>query len=346
MNAPRVSVCLPCHDAAATLPRALESLLAQTLTDFEIVAVDDGSTDATGDILADCARRDSRLRPIRIAHSGVALAFAQAVGASRAPYIARMDADDQCPPNRLAAQAELLDADPALDVVSGLVRFGGDRQASRGYALHVDWLNTLISHEDIALSRFVESPLCNPSTMFRRASWERFGGPRKSPPGQPFPEDYEMWLRWLELGARIGKVSEEVLIWHDPPTRLTRTHADYSDMAFATIRAKYLWRWLARRNPAHPCVHVWGAGRVSRQRLAPLSALGLEISAYIDIDARKIGQRVHGVPVLSRETLPAPDSPDAPFLLVNVGSRGAREEIREWLEERGWKAGEGFMVVG
>jgi len=343
---PRVSVALPCRNAAATLPAALESLLGQTLADFEIIAVDDGSTDNTWDVLQDCARRDARVRPLRQPHTGVALAMGAAVEASRAPYVARMDADDLCLPRRLEAQAELLDADPELDVVSGRVRFGGDRGRSEGYALHVDWLNSLATHDDVAFSRFVESPLCNPSVMFRRESWERYGGTRASHGARPFPEDYELWLRWLERGARVGKVDEEILVWNDPPTRLTRTHADYSDAAFAGIRAQYLWRWLAWHNPAHPAAHVWGAGRVSRQRLAPLVELGLEISAYVDIDARKIGQRVHGVPVLSRDALPAPDGPDAPFVLVNVGSRGAREEIRAWLEGRGWKMGEGFMVVG
>ena len=364
----QVSIGLPCRNAAATLPAALDSLLAQTLQDFEIIAVDDGSTDQTWDVLCAYARRDARVRPLRQPeagrHYGVALAWNAACAASRAPYIARMDADDLSLPRRLELQAALLDADPSLGLVSGLVRFGGDRRARAGYAAHVDWLNSLTTPEDISASRFVDSPVCNPSVMFRRELVDTLGGARPNTPaangvavGQavgpangaaPFPEDYEQWLRWLEGGVRMGKVAEEVLVWNDPPTRLTRTAGEYSVEAFARVKAQYLWRWLARRNPGHPRVWVWGAGRVSRQKLAPLVDLGLVIGAYIDIDANKIGQRIHGIPVLPRTAIPpcSATAPANPFILANVASRGAREEITAWLASRGYQMGVGAVAVG
>jgi len=355
--APRVSVALPCRNAGATLPAALESLLAQTLADFEVVAVDDGSDDqgrrGTWDVLCAFAARDARVRPVRLPHQGVALAGNAAVAACRAPYIARMDADDTALPERLAMQAALLDADQSLDLVSGLVRFGGDRHACAGYAHYVDWINTLATPEDIALNRFVEAPIANPSVMFRRTAFDHYGGARPNTGtaagAAPFPEDYEMWLRWLGQGARMAKVAQEVLVWNDPPTRLSRTAEAYSPAAFARAKAAYLWDWLAANNPRHPEVWVWGAGRVSRQHLAPLEAFGLAIAAYIDIDPKKIGQTVHGAPVLSREAVPrrGPAGQDAAsFILVNVGSRGARAEIMPWLAARGYLPGAGCLAVG
>ncbi|PKN07525.1 MAG: glycosyl transferase family 2 [Deltaproteobacteria bacterium HGW-Deltaproteobacteria-8] len=353
---PKVSVGLPCRNAAATLPAALDSLLAQTLSDFEIIAVDDGSTDATWDVLCAYARQDPRMRPLRQRHLGVALAWNAALEASRAPHIARMDADDLCLPRRLEAQAALLDADPTLGLVSGLVRFGGDRKKRQGYAVHVDWLNSLLTPEAISVNRFVDSPIANPSVMFRRELFERLGGARPNTSAMigdaagasPFPEDYEMWLRWLERGVRMGKVAEEVLVWNDPPTRLTRTADEYSVEAFARIKAQYLWRWLIRKNPGHPRVWVWGAGRVSRQKLAPLLDMGLVIEAFIDIDARKIGQTIHGIPVLPRTAIPpySPSDPATPFILANVASRGAREEIMARLEGLGYQMGVGAVAVG
>lgn len=348
---PAVSVCLPCFNAASTLPAALDSLLAQTLQNFEVIAADDGSGDQTWDVLCAYARRDARIRPLRLPHQGVALAWNAAVAAARAPLIARMDADDLCLPERLALQAELLNAEPGLDLVSGLVRFGGNREKRLGYALHVDWLNTLLDHQAISRNRFVESPIANPSVMFRRAAWERFGPARANTGPHPFPEDYEQWLRWLSQGARMAKAPAPVIVWNDPPTRLSRTGAEYSLEAFARIKAGYLWDWLRRHNPQHPRVWAWGAGRVSRKRLDALTALGLEIERYVDIDPRKVGQRVHGVPVLGRDCVPqrpqdAAAPAETPFILVNVASRGARDEILEWLAGRGYQPGEGCVAVG
>lgn len=347
--APKVSIALPCHNAAATLPAALESLLAQTLRSFEIIAVDDGSTDATWDVLCAHARQDERLRPVRLAQNlGVALAANAALDACRAPLIARMDADDTCPPRRLEVQAALLDARPELDLVSGLVRFGGDREKSAGYAAHVDWLNTLLTHEDMSVNRFVDSPLAHPSVMFRRESLKRFGPYRQnSGPGlPPFPEDYEMWLRWLAAGARMEKVRQEVLVWNDPPQRLSRVSPTCSPEAFARVKAEYLLPWLKRRNPRHPEVICWGAGRESRRRLAPAVALGLRVAAYVDIDPRKIGQRIAGAAVMRPQELPPGPGPGLPFVLVNVGSRGAREEIGQRLAARGYVTGRDWIAVG
>jgi glycosyltransferase involved in cell wall biosynthesis len=348
---PRVSICLPCRNAADTLPAALDSLLGQTFADFEILAVDDGSDDVSWDLLSDYARRDPRIRPLRQLHSGVALAWNAAVAASRGQYIARMDADDLCLPRRLEAQVALLAADPTLGLVSGRVRFGGDREARAGYAAHVDWLNSLATPEAISASRFVDSPICNPSVMFRRELFDLLGGARPNTGPSPFPEDYEQWLRWLEGGARMGKVAEEILVWNDPPQRLSRTAEEYSVEAFARVKAQYLWRWLMRNNPQHPRVWVWGAGRVSRQKLAPLLDLGLVIEAFIDIDPGKIGQSVHGVPVLPRGAIPpyslsTPSGPATPFILANVASRGAREEITAWLAALGYQMGVGAVAAG
>lgn len=360
---PKVSVCLPCRNAAGTLPAALDSLLAQTLDAFEIIAVDDGSDDGSWRLLENYARRDPRIRPLRQPdagrHYGVALAWNAALEASRGRYIARMDADDISLPRRLELQAALLDADPSLGLVSGLVRFGGDRRLRAGYAAHVDWLNSLTTPEAISASRFVDSPIANPSVMFRRELVDRLGGalpntgnaPGHAVGAAPFPEDYEQWLRWLEGGVRMGKVAEEVLVWNDPATRLSRTAAEYSVEAFARVKAQYLWRWLIRHNPQHPRVWVWGAGRVSRQKLAPLIDMGLVIEAFVDIDAKKIGQSVHGIPVLPRTAIPPysasdPATPFVPFILANVASRGARGEITAWLEGLGYQMGVGAVAVG
>jgi glycosyltransferase involved in cell wall biosynthesis len=330
-------VALPVHNGADTLPAALDSLLAQTCPDFEILLVDDGSTDATPGVLARYAARDARVRPFRQERDGLVAALNLALEQARAPYIARMDADDFCLPERLAVQADYLDAHPEISLVGCRVRFGGDPDAAGGYARHVAWTNTLLRPEDIELNRFRESPFPHPSVMFRVETVARHGGYREG----DFPEDYELWLRWLEAGARMGKAPETLLVWNDPPNRLSRTDGRYAQERFYQVKAGFLARWLARNNPWRPAVLVAGAGRVTRKRADALLAHGVEITAYADIDPRKIGKRVHGRPVLHREDLPAPGQC---FILSYVASHGAGEEVRGFLLGRGYVEGRHFLL--
>jgi len=339
MAAPKVSVALPCCNCAATLPDALDSLLSQTLAEIEILAADDGSTDETAHILRSYAARDSRVRPLFLAHGGIVAALNACLEQAQAPYVARMDADDLSLPERLDIQARMLDADPGLGLVGCKVRFGGDRKARAGYAHYVDWINGLIRHEQIFLNRFVESPFAHPSLLFRREVVEEHGPYRAG----EFPEDYELILRLLEAGVRMEKAAEELLVWNDPPDRLSRTHPSYGVEAFYQLKTGFLARWLAAHNPHHPEVIVLGAGRTTRKRADLLLEHGINIIAYADIDPRKIGRTVNGRPVLHRDELPPAGQA---FCLSYVGSRGAREEIGAFLREKGWEEGKDCLMVG
>lgn len=307
---------------------ALDSLLAQTDSDFEVIAVDDASTDKTLAFLNQRSVGDKRLRVLSTsqgAEQGIVAALNLAISAAAGRYIARMDADDICRPERLRLQAEYLDAHADVGLVASRVEFAGDRQAQRGLALFVDWTNDLLSPADIARSRFVETPIIHPSAMFRRELIPLHGGYR---PGD-FPEDYELWLRWLDAGVRFAKLPQYLLEWTDRADRLTRSDLRYGTEAFFRIKAPYIARWLAANNPAHPRVVVWGAGRTARMRFRFLAAEGVEPVAYVDIDPNKIGWKIAGVPVIAPDEIPA----DA-FVLIYVGKRGARRLIEARLGDR------------
>ena len=330
---PHISVLLPVYNAEEALPAALESLLTQrTARPFEIVAVDDGSTDATPQVLAAAARRDPRVRPVRLSHGGLVAALNAGLAHCRGAYIARMDADDISLPDRLERQAALLDADPGTGVVSSLVAFGGDAARQAGYAHHVAWQNRLLTHRELSLWRFVDAPMAHPSVMFRRELPERFGAYRDG----DFPEDFELWLRWLEHGVRLAKIPETLLVWNDPPQRLSRSDARYAPEAFYRTKAAYLARWLAAHNPFHPEILAWGSGRISRQRWQLLCACGVRIRAYVDISPRRIGQRIHGLPVLAPAGLPPQGTA---FVVAGVARRDAHEVILSRLGEQGYALG-------
>jgi len=335
---PQVSVVMPVWNAATTVAAAVASVRAQTLCDWELIVVDDGSTDATVAEIDRAGAGDARVRLLRRVHGGVVAAANAGAAEARAPFVARLDADDEMMPGRLAAQVALLASRPEIGVASSLVEFGGDPISARGYALHVDWINSLLEPDEIARSRFIESPLANPSAMFRRELIDRHGGCADT--GEP--EDYELWLRWLDAGVRFSKVPEVLLRWNDPPARLTRTDERYSESSFYRCKCRYLARWMRTFVAPGRAVFLWGAGRITRKRFAALADHGVRIDGYIDVDARKIGTRVAGVPVIAPESIPPRE---ACFVIGAVGVRGARELIRADLAARGGVEGADFIFA-
>ena len=339
---PRVSVVLPVFNAVATIARAVASVRAQTWADWELVVVDDGSTDGTREILRGLAQQEKRMRVIERAHAGVAAAANAAMAAARGDFLARMDADDVAHPERLAAQVAWLDAAENRDVgvVGCLVEYGGDRAANAGYALHVDWVNARVTPEEIALGRFVEQPVVNPSVMMRRELVARHGGYRDG----DFPEDYELWLRWLDAGVRIAKVPRVLLTWQDGPTRLTRTDERYAPDAFFRVKAEWIARELARSGGGRE-VWVWGAGRHTRKRAAGLERWGVRIAGYVDVDVKKTGRGIGGtgLPVIGEGDLPLPGKI---VVLSYVTTRGARDYNQARLVERGYVEGRDFWLGG
>ena len=329
---------MPVRNAARSLSAALESLTKQDMADFEIVAVNDGSTDETGEALEMYSWIEPRLRIIHQEHAGIVNALNTGIQSARAGFIARMDADDECRPERLRLQSGYLLETPETGLVSCLVEYGGNREENAGYAAFTDWANSVVTREDISLMRFVESPLPHPSVMFRKELVGLYGGYRQG----AFPEDYELWLRWLESGVVMQKVPAKLMTWNDPPDRLSRTDERYSSDSFYRIKSSYLVRWLERFNPFHPEVVLIGSGRTTRKRAEMLEEKGVEISAFVDVDPRKIGKEIGGRPVLSRSQMPfAGDC----FALSYVASRGAREEIRAFLETRGFVMGSDFLLA-
>lgn len=338
---PKVSVLLPAFNAAATIGRAIATIRHQSFADWELLAIDDGSVDGTAALLTEAAAKDDRIRVLRRPHEGLVSALNAGLGAARGGYIARMDADDEAHPERLKEQSTLLDARPGIGLASCLVEFGGDRTANEGYALHVEWINSLLTPEAIALNRFIESPLAHPSVMFRRELVDRHGGYCDS----EFPEDYELWLRWLDAGVAMAKVPRPLLRWNDLPSRLSRTDPRYSPEAFFRTKAKWLARELARRREVGDsrAVWIWGAGRPTRKRAAYLEAHGVRIVGYIDVDPKKTTPALGGrrQPVIPPTALP---SPAAAIILAYIASRGARDLIRATLLASSRQEGADFLL--
>lgn len=335
-----ISVVMPAWNAAGTIARAVESVRAQTLKAWELLVVDDGSVDGTAEVAQAAACGDGRVRVVRRTREGIAGALNAGIAEAQGEFVARMDADDEMYPERLDAQLDFLrrEENAGVGLVSCGVEFGGDRLANAGYALHVDWINTLVMPEEIALNRFVESPLAHPSVMFRRECVERWGGYRAG----DFPEDYELWLRWMDAGVRMAKVPRVLMRWNDSAGRASRVAARYTEEAFYRVKAEYVARELKRRGGERE-VWVWGAGRTTRRRAGQLENWEVRIAGYVDVDAKKWTRAMGGTGVAVVGPAEMKRKEEI-FVLGYVSVRGARGLIRGELKARGFAEGQDFLM--
>lgn len=327
---PGVTVVMPVRDGGAYLAPAVRSILEQDYTDFELLLVDDHSRDGAIESLTGT---DRRLRILASSGRGMVAAFNTGLREARGTYVARMDGDDLALPQRLSRQAGLLDEQPELGACGACVEFFPAERVGAGMRRYESWLNGLRSPRDIRLALFVESPIPNPTAMFRTHTLRALGGYRET----EWPEDYDLFLRADAAGVRMAKPEGVLLRWREHGDRLTHRHPRYTLDQFQRAKARYL---AAGRLPARPLV-IWGAGPTGRTLCDRLAEQGVQVEAFLEVHPRRIGGRKRGLPVYPIERALDPGV----FVLVAVGARGARARIRDWLEERGRGEGDDFLFT-
>jgi glycosyltransferase involved in cell wall biosynthesis len=208
---PAVSVLMSVRDGAPWVREAVESVLAQTAGDLELVVIDDGSVDATPALLA--AVGDPRLRVERQAAAGLTRALNRAVGLARAPLLARLDADDLALPERLARQRSFLDAHPEVGLLGTAAR-------------EVDAAGRLVAlvtppAGDAAIRRALirRNPFVHSSVLMRRSAVDAVGGYDES---LPVAQDYDLWMRMSRV-TRLANLAEPLVIRRLLPGRVSAT---------------------------------------------------------------------------------------------------------------------------
>lgn len=184
---PLVSVVLPVYNGARFLPQAVESVLGQTWKKFELLVVDDASTDATSKILRQV--KDARVRIFKSAsHKGVAASLNLALKKARGRYIARMDADDVVEKDRLEKQIRFLQTHPAVGVVGSWVKLIDYKGRVKGYKKYP------VADQEIKKKLHYLNPLIHPSVMIRKELFDKYGGYDEELDGA---EDYDLWCRFV-----------------------------------------------------------------------------------------------------------------------------------------------------
>ncbi len=324
-SAARVSVILPCRNAAATLDQAIASIANQTVRDLEIIAVNNGSTDGTAAVLSAWAARDSRIRRVEVEAVGLVNALNIGISHARGDILARMDADDVAEPARLSEQLTFLEAHSDIAACGTGVEYFPRQKLRAGARRYERWINSVVTPAEIERDLFVECPIPHPTLVLRRDAFDDVGGYRD----MGWPEDYDLVLRLWKAGHRLGKVPDVLLHWRDGPNRLSRTDPRYSEDAFRRCKVHHMAPRVDGRR-----VVVWGAGPVGKAFSLAARQRGHTIAAFVDLDPRKIGQTIHAASVIHPSDI---GSYRDTYVVAAVGNPGARADIRRELKAAGFR---------
>ena len=253
-SAPIVSVLLAVHDGAPWIGEAVTSVLAQTLSDLELIVIDDDSTDGTREILAGFS--DDRLRVERQPRAGLTRSLNRALALARAPLVARLDADDVALPERLERQRAFLARHPDVGLAGGAAR-----------EIDLDGRVVREVHppeDDAAIRRALirRNPFVHSAVTMRRDVVERAGGYDER---WPVAQDYELWMRLSRI-TRLANLADVVVLRRLVPGRVTSERDD------DRLRAELRVRWSAVRAGVYPW---WAAVHAARPALALAMPLGV-----------------------------------------------------------------------
>jgi glycosyltransferase involved in cell wall biosynthesis len=199
---PLVTVLMPMYNAQAFLGEAIESILEQSYADFEFLIIDDGSTDASALLAREYAKGDRRIEIIGRERGGYVAALNYGLNFARGRYIARMDADDICEPERLERQVARMEAEPDLVVL------GSCANAIDPHGRMLGAFDVPLRHEDLEAAHLRgESSIHHPSAMIRQEALERVGRYREA---LAPAEDFDLWLRLGEVG-RLENLPERLI---------------------------------------------------------------------------------------------------------------------------------------
>jgi glycosyltransferase involved in cell wall biosynthesis len=237
---PRLSAIIPSYNHAAYIGEAIEGILGQTLRDFELIIVDDGSTDNSWEIINYYAKLDSRIVAIRQENQGPSGAVNRALSQAKGNFIAAHTSDDRSVSNRFEEQATFLEGHSDYDAVGSFIEEIDAKGQTNTMGHYAAWFNVTIDIND-PKSWVWKNKLAAPTVMLRRGFFERYG---RYNPELIYTQDWEMWIRALSMGAKFEILREKLLQYRGHDDNLTHKNHTQIFWEYAYISSKTLHPWL------------------------------------------------------------------------------------------------------
>ena len=323
MLEPLISILIPFKNTEGFIADCLDSVLNQTYENWEMVIVDDGSTDNSYNIVSAYAEEDQRIRLLKNSGNGIIEALRLAFEKSSGNYITRMDSDDVMPENKLDVLLNNLLNHGKNHVATGLVAYFSEHGISDGYKKYEDWLNLLTKTGSNYSEIYKECVIASPCWMLHREDLLAIDA------FQPnrYPEDYDLTFRFYKAGYKIIPSNEILHFWRDYQTRTSRTHSNYDENTFLDIKLHYFLE--LDFDASRPLV-VWGAGLKGKTIAKNLVEKGIPFEWICD-NPKKIGKAIYEQklkPFTDLEKINHPQS------IVTVANPQAQIEIKTYFKKQ------------
>ena len=324
MQNSKVSIIIPFKNTVHFLIECLDSIIGQTYREWEVLAVNDHSTDESLELLTSYSQKDDRIKVFQNEGNGIIPALQTAYAKSNGDFVTRMDSDDIMEPDRLEVMVNSLIAYGKGHVAVGQVKYFSNRGISNGYERYEKWLNRLTSKGNNFDEIYKECVIPSPCWMIHRSDFERSQGfdPNR------YPEDYDLTFRFYEHGFKIIPCNQILHLWRDYDTRTSRTHEHYAQNYFLDIKLHYFLKLDHHKD--RPLV-VWGAGFKGKKIAKGLKRHGLDFVWLCD-NPKKIGKKIYGKELVHFEALQHLKNPQS---IITVANEDAQKEIRGYFSELG-----------
>lgn len=320
-----VSIIMPVKNTSRYLEECLNSILYQTCINWELLAVDDNSTDDSFNVLEKYAATDNRIKVLKNNGNGIIPALQLGYSKSSGQFITRMDSDDIMVAEKLSEMTMQLVENGIGNIALGLVSYFSKDGIGEGFSKYEQWLNGLISKGESFNEIYKECAIPSPCWMMYREDFEKCGGFSHN----VYPEDYDLAFRFYENKLKCLPASKVLHQWRDYPTRTSRTHEHYADSSFIEIK---LHHFLKLDYEVNKPLVVWGAGKKGKLTAELLLRKNIPFHWICD-NPKKIGKDIYNQKLLSFTELENIENSQS---IITVASPEAQKEIVSYFNERNY----------
>jgi Glycosyltransferases, probably involved in cell wall biogenesis len=317
-----VSIIMPMRDAGLFIRSCIESIIAQDYDLWELVVVDDHSSDDSAILVGRYVPQDHRIKLINTEGRGIIDALHTGYKISSGQWITRMDADDLMAPGRLSEMVTVLRSQGGGALAVGLVSYFRTDGLGGGYQRYERWLNLLTERSENFANIYRECSIPSPCWMLRRSDFDRIGGFESD----RYPEDYDLAFRMYKAQLKVIGIPKVLHRWRDHEHRASRNDPNYEDNQFAQMKVDYFLD--LDRDLSLPLI-IWGAGSKGKALVTVLLAAGQKL-AWVTNNIKKIDQEIYGVRLQSEELL---DQAPKGQVIVAISAPDALAKIADIIDD-------------